>query len=178
MEAITETEKERSSFSEIYPGCKLKDSLITSTTETIEGVEERNIISGLIGYFNTERELDLLMTLYRNIYLPILLWDALDYIAVKLQKEAEHFKVGISLEKEDEEDPEQYVIFLLICGRWRFREFDERLEAMVEFWKFMEDKKNYYLNRYGDHSKIEEAYRLISIYIGEEEDDCEILSSE
>ncbi len=148
---------------------------LTSTVSELQPVWEKYLLCDLVNYFNTKYRDELFSILYRNEFLQMLLRDVIDFVVKELQDSAEQFNIGISLEREDPEDPEQRIIFLIVCGKWKFRDFNERLDAMVKVWKYMESRKNEYLkNSPLDRSKIEEAYFLVSVFIGEEGDDCEV----
>jgi len=149
---------------------------LTSTVSELQSIWEKYLLCDLVNYFNTKYRDELFAVLYRNEYLQMLLRDVIDFVVEELQDSAEQFNIGISLEREDPEDPEQWIIFLIVCGKWKFRDFSERLGAMVKVWKYMESRRNEYLKNFPlDRSKIEEAYFLVSVFIGEEGDDCEVL---
>ncbi|MCD6492085.1 MAG: hypothetical protein J7K59_07360 [Candidatus Korarchaeota archaeon] len=165
----------------IRPLITQKVPFISSQTSTIsmsKSIEENYFLYNLVSYFNTKHVDELLYILYKNEYLQILLWDAINFIYEESHDKAIRFRIGISLEKEDPEDPEQRIVFVLVCGKWKFKNFNERLDFTVRVLKYIENRKNDYLKiAPSDNRKIEEAYSLISVFIGEEGDDCETLST-
>lgn len=154
------------------PTLELKFHPITLRSE----MEERiRAIERIAKYIDDEHPHELLSVFLTNEYVPILIGEAVSFIEKYLWLQAKQLTIAVTLEKEDPEVPEWFLVHVLACGKWKFG-FKGRFEAMVKVEEYLQARAREYARfRPEDVRKIREASLAISIFLGEKDDDCKTI---
>lgn len=153
----------------------LEFSASSSAIAQSEIIRRMGAIRPLIEYIDDENKDELITIFMKNIYIPLLLGEAIQFINGSFGKRAEEYRVGISLGREDPERPKWFLVNLIACGRWKFKDFNERFEAILKTEDYIEARTRELMRADpNEGGKVREANFVITVFIGEVGEDCEV----